>query len=135
MLLCNTHLVSSSHCACWLFDWVAFLMSSSSSNFDPGLSRKQGWLDLPHFANNLTNSHFPSRSIQRRKVLFIQITLYTCQLNPLGPMSGIVGKWTLYWTKLLPKGMGLLKTIEPPHRQTVVAMTFTCFFHCYFCNN
>ena len=27
---------------------------------------------------------------------------------------GIMGEWTLYWTKLLPKGVELLTTIEPP---------------------
>ena len=30
----------------------------------------------------------------------------------LGPRSRIVGKWTLYWTKLWPKGVGLFPTIE-----------------------
>ena len=53
----------------------------------------------------------------------------------VGPGSGIVREWTLYWTKCLPKGVQLLTTIDPLPRHTVVAITFSCFLHCYFCNN
>ena len=45
----------------------------------------------------------------------------------LGPGSGIVGEWTLYWTKLLSKEVGLLTTIEPPPRHVGANVgNFTC---------
>ena len=109
----SAKVVYLSSCLCPTWPLPQLTNQYHQSNFDLGLSRKWGWLDLPHSNSNLSNSHSSSRSIQG--ILLLQTNTLAVLLHLRLPL--------LLWSSSLPLALHFklqcfsqnMPTIPPQH--------------------